>query len=160
LELLSDAPVLLANSKTQMKRLLLLLGLSVLLAMARPEPPLPQSTPVGIAHEIPRGTPAAVVSDQPKSKPAKQPRSEDLGALKESSDSGSSWVYVVRAAWVHSGPSVSAPLLRIYPLGMELHLIGYERGWFQVVDPATSQQGWIYEKYINFTAGPGPRGGH
>jgi Bacterial SH3 domain len=64
------------------------------------------------------------------------------------------WVEVSRAATVHASPSVSAPTLRFYQLGTELQLIGYEGGWFQVVDPGTSQRGWIYEKYLDAIRGP------
>jgi hypothetical protein len=64
------------------------------------------------------------------------------------------WVVVSRAAKVHAGPSVSAPTVHFYRVGTELHLIGYEQGWFQVSDPATSQQGWIYEKYLEAVRGP------
>jgi hypothetical protein len=66
------------------------------------------------------------------------------------------WVVVIRGATVHSGASVSAPTIRFYRVGTELQLTGYERGWFQVLDPATSQQGWIYEKYyLQAIGGPG-----
>ena len=66
------------------------------------------------------------------------------------------WVVVIRGATVHSGPSVSAPTVRFYPVGTELNLIGYEQGWFQVSDPTTSQRGWIYEKYyLEAIRGPG-----
>ena len=66
------------------------------------------------------------------------------------------WVVVIRGATEHSGPSVSAPTVRYYPVGTELHLIGYEQGWFQVLDPVTSQRGWIYEKYyLQAIRGPG-----
>jgi hypothetical protein len=41
-----------------------------------------------------------------------------------------------------------------YQLGTELQLIGYEGGWFQVVDPGTSQRGWIYAKYLEAIRGP------
>jgi hypothetical protein len=57
------------------------------------------------------------------------------------------WVVVIRGATVHSGPSVSAPIVRLYSIGTELRLIDYQHGWFQVLDPVTSQRGWIYEKY-------------
>jgi hypothetical protein len=34
--------------------------------------------------------------------------------------------------------------------------IGYEQGWFQVLDPVTSERGWIYEKYyLQAIRGPG-----
>jgi Bacterial SH3 domain len=56
-------------------------------------------------------------------------------------------VAVIRAATVHSGPSVSAPIVRYYPVGTELHLVDLQRGWFQVLDPATEQSGWVYERY-------------
>jgi Bacterial SH3 domain len=63
---------------------------------------------------------------------------------------------VIRWATVHAGPSVSAPTVRFYPVGTELHVIDYQHGWFQVLDPATSQRGWIYEKYyLQAISGPG-----
>jgi hypothetical protein len=64
------------------------------------------------------------------------------------------WVGVLRAAKVHSGPSVSAPTIWHFPVGIALQQIGYERGWFQVSDPATSRQGWIYWKYLGAFSGP------
>lgn len=64
------------------------------------------------------------------------------------------WVQVLRAARVHSGPSVSAPTVRFYRVGTGLHLIDYERGWFQISDPATAQRGWIYEKYLGAVSAP------
>jgi hypothetical protein len=77
--------------------------------------------------------------------------------ISESENEEPIWVEVSRAAQVHSGPSVSAPTLRFYALGTELHLLGYEQGWFQIADPTTSQQGWIYEKYLEAIRAPGQR---
>jgi hypothetical protein len=66
------------------------------------------------------------------------------------------WVVVMRWATVHSGPSVSAPTVRFYPVGTELQLIDHQSGWFEVLDPVTSQRGWIYEKYyLEAIRGPG-----
>ena len=66
------------------------------------------------------------------------------------------WVFVIRGATVHSGPSVSAPTVRFYSVGTELQLIDYQQGWFQVLDPVTAQRGWIYEKYyLEAIRGPG-----
>ena len=68
------------------------------------------------------------------------------------------WVFVIRGATVHSGPSVSAPTVRFYSVGTELQLIDYQQGWFQVLDPVTSQRGWIYEKYyLEAIRGPGQK---
>ena len=58
--------------------------------------------------------------------------------------------------YVHSGPSVSAPTVRFYSVGTELHLIGYRNDWFQVLDPVASERGWIYAKYyLQAIRGPG-----
>jgi hypothetical protein len=57
------------------------------------------------------------------------------------------WVVVIRFATVHSEPSVSAPTVRFYSVGTELQLIDHRYGWFEVLDSATSQRGWIYERY-------------
>src|SRR5262245_63864935 len=66
------------------------------------------------------------------------------------------WVVVIRWATVHSGPSVSAPIVGSYSVGTELQLTDYQQGWFQVLDPATSQSGWIYENYyLQAIRGPG-----
>ena len=66
------------------------------------------------------------------------------------------WLVVSRAARLHVGPSVSSPTTHFYPVGTELKLIGYAQGWFQVSDPATLRQGWIYEKYyLQAISGPG-----
>ena len=65
------------------------------------------------------------------------------------------WVEVSRAARVHAGPSVSAATLRFYPVGTELHFMDYNQGWFRVEDATTSEQGWIYEKYIEANSVPG-----
>jgi hypothetical protein len=66
------------------------------------------------------------------------------------------WVVVIRGASVHSGPSVSAPIVTYFGVGKELHLVGSEQGWYQVFDPATSQLGWVYAKYyVEPIDGPG-----
>ena len=76
--------------------------------------------------------------------------------LSEDEDEEVNWVVVIRGATVHSGPSVSAPTVRLYSVGTELQLTDYQHGWFQILDPVTSQRGWIYEKYyLQAIRGPG-----
>jgi hypothetical protein len=65
------------------------------------------------------------------------------------------WFVVSRAARLHAGPSVSSPIVHLYPVGTELKLIGYGQGWLHVLEPATSRTGWIYERYY-LEAFPGP----
>jgi hypothetical protein len=50
---------------------------------------------------------------------------------------------------------VSASTIRFYPVGTELHFMDYKQGWFRVADTTTSEQGWIYEKYIEANSVPG-----
>ena len=77
-------------------------------------------------------------------------------ALPEAEKHEAIWAVVIRGATVHSGPSVSAPTIRFYAVGTELQLINYQDGWFQVLDPTTSERGWIYEKYyLEAIRGPG-----
>jgi hypothetical protein len=74
----------------------------------------------------------------------------------EAEEREANWVVVMRWATVHSGPSVSAPTVRFYSVGTELQLIDHQSGWFRVLDPVTSQRGWIYEKYyLEAIRGPG-----
>jgi hypothetical protein len=58
------------------------------------------------------------------------------------------WVEVSLAAKVHNAPSVSSPTIRYYRVGIRLKVIGRAPGWIKVVDPTTSKEGWIYEKYL------------
>jgi hypothetical protein len=65
----------------------------------------------------------------------------------EAADENAMWVKVIRGATVHSGPSVSAPVVSYLAVGRELHLVDSQQEWFQVFDPATGQRGWVYAKY-------------
>src|SRR6476469_8162775 len=65
----------------------------------------------------------------------------------EAMDENAMWVKVISGATVHSGPSVSAPVVSYLAVGKELHLVDSQQEWFQVFDPATSQLGWVYAKY-------------
>ena len=65
----------------------------------------------------------------------------------EAADQNAMWVKVMRGAMVHSGPSVSAPVVSHFAIGTELHLLDSQEGWFQVLDPVTGQRGWVYAKY-------------
>jgi hypothetical protein len=65
----------------------------------------------------------------------------------EAADESAMWVKVIRGATVHSGPSVSAPVVSYLAVGKELHLVDSQQEWFQVFDPTTGQRGWVYAKY-------------
>jgi hypothetical protein len=65
----------------------------------------------------------------------------------EDADDEGLWVVVIRGAWMHSGPSVSAPIVGHRSPGTDLHLIGQQQGWYEVLDPATDERGWILARY-------------
>ena len=75
----------------------------------------------------------------------------------EADDEDLRWVKTSLVAKAHSEPSVSAPILAYYPVGTELRMTGRQNRWAQIFDPATSQQGWIYEIYLSPSEGPGQR---
>src|SRR5262245_55384767 len=77
-------------------------------------------------------------------------------ARKPTSDHEPIWFVVSRAARLHDGPSVSSPIVHLYPVGTELRSIDYQQGWYRVLDPTTSRTGWIYERYyLQVIPGPG-----
>jgi hypothetical protein len=65
----------------------------------------------------------------------------------EAADENAMWVKVIRGATVHSGPSISAPVVSYLAVGRELHLVDSQQDWFQVFDPTSGQRGWVYAKY-------------
>jgi Bacterial SH3 domain len=67
------------------------------------------------------------------------------------------WAEVVLAARAHSAASVSSPTVRHYRVGTRLKVIDRESSWIKVSDPTTSNQGWIYEKYLMLKEGSGKK---
>ena len=63
------------------------------------------------------------------------------------------WAEVVLAARAHSAASVSSPTVRHYRVGTRLKVIDRRSGWIKVIDPTTSNQGWIFEKYLMLKEG-------
>src|SRR5262245_12760888 len=123
-----------------------------------------KSTPEPGFEQVAVRSPATTEGDTPStSLPPGDSQSAPLPATRETSESAepltpeeANWVVVIRFATVHSGPSVSAPTVRCYSVGAELQLIDHQDGWFEVLDPATSQRGWIYERYyLQAIRGPG-----
>jgi hypothetical protein len=58
------------------------------------------------------------------------------------------WVIVLLPARVHTGPSVDTPITDFYPIGTPLRATGYQRDWFEIIEPSSSKSGWIYRKYL------------
>jgi hypothetical protein len=109
---------------------------------------------------------SALVIQQPE--PPSQYSGGDSGADGELAASGESteatvgyaeqepveWVEVVLAARAHSEASVSSPTIRFYSSGIELQIVRRQDGWVEVIDPATHERGWVFERYILSIEGP------
>lgn len=63
---------------------------------------------------------------------------------------------VILAAKAHSEASVSSPITKFYPIGTELQIVGRESGWIELLDPATQERGFVFEKYLVAIDGPSP----
>jgi hypothetical protein len=72
----------------------------------------------------------------------------ELGDQQVKAGDDEQWAEVVLAARAHSAASVSSPTVRHYRVGTRLKVIDRESSWIKVIDPTTSNQGWIYEKYL------------
>jgi hypothetical protein len=66
------------------------------------------------------------------------------------------WVKVVHGAKAHSAASISSPITKFYPPGKELQMIGRESGWIELLDPATQERGYVFERYLVAIDGPSP----
>jgi hypothetical protein len=78
----------------------------------------------------------------------------ELGDQQVKLGDGEQWAEVVLAARVHSAASVSSPTVRHYRVGTRLKVIDRKSGWIKVIDPTTSDEGWIFEKYLMLKDGP------
>jgi uncharacterized protein YgiM (DUF1202 family) len=63
------------------------------------------------------------------------------------------WVALSRYANLRSAPSSTAPTIKIAEKGSKLRVDGRKGNWVQVTDPATSETGWVYSRFIE-TAQP------
>ena len=116
-----------------------------------PETSAAQSSESQVTSQKP-APPSTAPNGQFSAASSKQPDQ----AISQDDDEDAHWVRTSLAAKVHSGPSVSTPIMTYHPVGTELRAIGYRNGWVQVVDPATSQRGWIYQVYLSPSNGPAP----
>jgi hypothetical protein len=66
------------------------------------------------------------------------------------------WVKVVHGAKAHSAASISSPITKFYPPGKELQILGRESGWIELLDPATKERGYVFERYLVAIEGPSP----
>ena len=58
------------------------------------------------------------------------------------------WARIAFGARAHSEASVSSPIIKFYPAGTELPVVAREGAWIRLLDPATKERGWVFDKYV------------
>lgn len=58
------------------------------------------------------------------------------------------WLEVTHAVNMRSGPSSVALVLEVQREGAQLRVASRDGKWIEVVDPNTSREGWVYEKFV------------
>jgi hypothetical protein len=58
------------------------------------------------------------------------------------------WVALVGYANVRAAPSSNADTLRVAEKGAKLRVTGRKGNWVQVTDPATTEVGWVYSRFV------------
>jgi hypothetical protein len=94
------------------------------------------------AQAQPDATASASVAEPPR--PAQAPLSTNKNE----------WVALLSYANVRAAPSTTADTLRVAEKGTKLLVTGREGNWVQVTDPATSEVGWVYSRYIETAEAP------
>jgi Bacterial SH3 domain len=83
-----------------------------------------------------------------------QPR--DPAPQRGQSQDATIWAKVSDMAELRSGPSYSATRVQSFGVGTDLKVIWRKRdGWVQVVNPETSQRGWMREQDLAWASGRG-----
>ena len=66
-----------------------------------------------------------------------------------SADVDTKWIKPFASANLRKGPKSSEPIVGVIAKGAKLRVISRKRGWVEVSNPATSQQGWIYAGVVD-----------
>ena len=64
------------------------------------------------------------------------------------------WVALSSYANVRAAPSSTAETIKIAEKGVKFRVAGRKGNWVQVSDPATSETGWVYSRYVEETPSP------
>ena len=64
------------------------------------------------------------------------------------------WVTMLNYTNVRAAPSSTAETLRVVEKGAKLKVTGRKGNWVELTDPATSEVGWVYARYIETAEAP------
>ena len=58
------------------------------------------------------------------------------------------WITPSAFVNLRKGPTASAAVVGVVAKGVKLRVKGRKRGWVEVTDPTTSQEGWVYGGHV------------
>jgi hypothetical protein len=91
---------------------------------------------------------SAEPTSTPSAKPEKPPSSEPEHTGSIPTEPSGDIVQPSDHVNLRDGPSSSSRILGVVAKGAKVEVLDRKRGWLQVTNPATSEQGWIYGGYI------------
>ena len=112
------------------------------LAVIEPAPNLAANEPAATAEEA---------AEQPVAAEAASSSPEAEASLPADQNE---WVELVSYANVRAAPSSTAETLRVAEKGTKLRVTARKGNWVEVIDPATSDVGWVYARYIETAQAP------
>jgi len=81
-------------------------------------------------------------AEDPSQDPVQSPQN---GPVQPASEAGpAKSITLAEFVNLRSGPSASARVVGVIAKGTKLPITGRKHGWVQVIDPATSKEGWVY----------------
>jgi hypothetical protein len=104
-------------------------------ARAKAEPPVKVAT-------------VKVVTIKPAAPPAPRPSHDGAFALSETVEPEAEWLEIVSAVDMHARPQQTSETVKVLEKGVKVRVTGRDKNWVQVVDTATSTQGWVYKRFL------------
>jgi TPR repeat protein len=63
-------------------------------------------------------------------------------------DGNPDWVEMSGSANLRESPSVNSPALKVVHRGTRVLAVGRQGSWVHITDPATKDDGWVYQRYL------------
>jgi Bacterial SH3 domain len=63
-------------------------------------------------------------------------------------DGNPDWVEMSGSANLRESPSVNSPALKVVQRGTRVLAVGRQGSWVHITDPATKDDGWVYQRYL------------
>ncbi|HEY8262958.1 MAG TPA: SH3 domain-containing protein [Methyloceanibacter sp.] len=64
-------------------------------------------------------------------------------------DGNPDWVEMSGSANLRESPSVKSPALKVVQRGTRVLAVGRQGSWVHITDPATKDDGWVYQRYLD-----------